>query len=240
MPIVNTKYNFTVLNSKGDAENLTLKVVGINKIRATVMSNDQNLVVLGHIKAIEWYASFLRLNADIRNFFNNNRESFQELYQMQFQNLDEEKINKEIENINENIAEKFNGSLSILPENCDKKFSDLVSNEQIKKMFQQFFDDFCTLTIITKGAPQNGVTPELKTEIKISGDITSQTNLTGADLLSYHERMQTVSVNLIKTYIQVIIQIVGLLLPFSGITQITAESLKNVNDLIKSFITAPS
>ncbi len=120
-------------------------------------------------------------------------------------------------------------------------FSDVIAaNPEFKKfqeMVQKSFDNFCTLTITTKGLTADGKATELKTEINLNGDIVSSTNLSGDKLSAYHERMQTVSVDLIKTYIQVLIQIVGIVLPFANLGTAGADAIKNITEIVKAFST---
>jgi hypothetical protein len=157
---------------------------------------------------------------------------------------DLEKFNKELEK----TEGKWIELVDIMPKEEDKEvegeirpcvFSDLIAaNPDFKKfqeMVQKSFDNFCILTIITKGFTADGKETELKTEINLNGDIVSFTNLSGQQLSAYHERMQTVSVDLIKTYIQVLIQIVGIILPFANLGRAGSDALKSITEIVKAF-----
>ena len=52
--------------------------------------------------------------------------------------------------------------------------------------------------------------------------------------------MLNLSVNLVKSYIQVVIQIVGILLPFAGLGETGKEALKAITEMVKAFSTKES
>jgi hypothetical protein len=145
-----------------------------------------------------------------------------------------EKLNIVLDNI-ENLR-IWVRNMSDATNTGNKDFGDLLNlRKKIEDWFKQMSEDFSTLTIITKGAKEGDIIPEIKTEIKISGDITSVTNLSKDKLTEYHERMLGVSVNLVKSYIQVIIQIVGILLPFAGLGDAGKEAIKAITEMVKAF-----
>jgi hypothetical protein len=217
-----------------DAQGLCYTIArrGINVIEVKVDTHEEASVVSAHMKALEWYVKDLR------------RETGKLAEEFDFSKaLDWDSFLKEVKKINKqltDIKEGLKRRLEEMPDDLvvdEKKFSEIfkIDDKNLKKLFEEFFDDFSKLTIITRGVKQGDKQPEIKTEIKLSGDITSETNLPDDKLADYHERMLTVSVNLIKSYIQVIIQIIGILLPIAGITQIGAESFKGITEIIKSF-----
>ena len=63
----------------------------------------------------------------------------------------------------------------------------------------------------------------------------SEASRTLDKMAEYNERMLGVSVNLVKSYIQVIIQIVRILLPFAGLGDAGKEAIKAITEMVKAF-----
>ena len=101
---------------------------------------------------------------------------------------------------------------------------------EMQEKIDKFVKDITTLTITTTG--KNGA--KIETNIKLTGDISSETILEGDKLIEYHEKMTTASVNLIKTYAQIIIQVMGVFLPFAGISP-GSDFFKSISELVSSY-----
>jgi hypothetical protein len=127
-----------------------------------------------------------------------------------------------------------------------KKMS--IENKDVMSMFNwnvdagktynkisEAFADLTTLTITTNGKQDSNGKPItfMKTEIKLlTGDITSDTPFEGEKLETYHKTMFDLSLNITKTYSQIVIQLLSILLPWSGLA-IPKEALTQINDLAK-------
>ena len=85
------------------------------------------------------------------------------------------------------------------------------------------------LTITTKG--EGG--KEIRTVIKLTGDIESTTSLTGDQLAEYHERMAALSVDIMRTYAQIFIQVLGVFIPWAGIS-VPPEVFTTLTELVKT------
>ena len=97
------------------------------------------------------------------------------------------------------------------------------------KAIEEALIDLTQLTITTKG--EGG--KEIKTTIKLTGDVESTTSLTGEQLASYHEKMANVSINIMKTYAQIFIQIISVFIPWAGFS-IPEGVLESISKLIKT------
>jgi hypothetical protein len=97
--------------------------------------------------------------------------------------------------------------------------------------FKQALIDLTTLEIVTLGKDD-----KVSTKISITGDITSECPLTGDKLITYHEKMSNMSIDIMKTYVQVFTQIIGFMVPWAGL-QIPPDALKNLQELVKGFNT---
>jgi hypothetical protein len=157
---------------------------------------------------------------------------------------------------------RFFGKLYIRIQTNLKRGSIRMANTEIKD-FQAFlsnlntdpnlkpikdaFKDLTTLTIVTtadssylnkNAPPPQGVQPSNKTimtEISILGDVTTIIPmLEGAELVAYHERMTKLSVDIIKTYSLIIIQLVGTFVPFAGL-KFPTGFVDNISSLVNSF-----
>jgi hypothetical protein len=219
--------------------NFTITEIWFNRVEVEVDKPEEAFTVDAHLKALEWYSKLLG-QLSLKKVFGLPKDfDFTKNFDLETLLKQEvEKFNKQLENTTVEWRKWWEKMPGEIQEEPCSKFSDLFDPKQkeLKKLFQDFFDDFCTLTITTKGAEQEGKPrPEIKTEIKLSGDITSTTNLSDDKLVAYHERMLTVSVNIVKSYIQVIIQIIGIVLPLAGVASAGSETFKGVTEIIKSF-----
>ena len=97
------------------------------------------------------------------------------------------------------------------------------------KAIEEALIDLTQLTITTKG--EGG--KEIKTIIKLTGDVVSITSLPDDQLASYHEKMANVSINIMKTYAQIFIQLVSVFIPWAGFS-IPDGVLESITDLIKT------
>ena len=223
-------------------------------IKVQVDTIDESFVFDTHLKTLEWCRKTIAEKnlfetIKINNIFAS--ELFDKL-ELNFSNIsDFETWQHEMQkpNILLDLIEELRTWVEKMPSgNADtKKAGDLLNignigniGKKIEEWFKQITDDFSTLTIITQGAEVDGKRPEIKTDIAITGDITSVTNLSNENLANYHERMLNLSVNLVKSYIQVVIQIVGILLPFAGLGETGKEALKAITEMVKAFSTKES
>jgi hypothetical protein len=95
--------------------------------------------------------------------------------------------------------------------------------------------DLTQLTITTIGADGK----KIETIIKLTGDVETTTELKGAQLTEFHEKMADFSVNIMKTYAQIFIQLVSVFIPWAGI-DIPKDVFTNLNDLVKTGFKLPS
>ena len=105
-------------------------------------------------------------------------------------------------------------------------FKNLKLPPELQVKIDKFIEDITTLTITTKGKNE-----EIVTNIKLIGDISSETSLQGDKLMEYHEKMTNASVNLIKTYAQIVIQTMRVFLPWTGIN-LNADFFKQIGELV--------
>ncbi len=89
--------------------------------------------------------------------------------------------------------------------------------------------DLTQLTITTKGDANK----EIRTTIKLTGDVESTTTLKGDQLATYHEKMANLSINIMRTYAQIFIQLISVFIPLAGV-KIPDEVIKSIADLIKT------
>jgi hypothetical protein len=99
-------------------------------------------------------------------------------------------------------------------------------SDEWKEKVEEFFEDLTTLTITTVGSGNE----EIVTKIKLQGDITSKTTLTGEKLVAYHERMTDTSVKLIKNYAQIAIATISIFLPWAGL-KLDSDALKTLKEV---------
>jgi translation initiation factor 2 beta subunit (eIF-2beta)/eIF-5 len=99
--------------------------------------------------------------------------------------------------------------------------------KEIQEKIDEFIEDITTLTITTKGKGNE----QIVTNIKLIGDISSETTLEGDKLIEYHEKMTAESVNLIKTYAQLVIQTMSVFLPWAGI-KLDSDFFKQMSQYI--------
>jgi hypothetical protein len=108
--------------------------------------------------------------------------------------------------------------------------------EQLQKDIKKGIVDLTTLTIATTGVGGK----KIETNIKLTGDIESTNEvLSGDELVAYHERMAKLSIDIMKTYAQIFIQIISVFVPWAGI-KIPDDVLKNLQDLIKGISLSPA
>jgi len=104
-------------------------------------------------------------------------------------------------------------------------------NEENLKALQVALEELTTLRIKTTGS--DGKT--IETSINVTGDIASvNPYLTDEKLVAYHERMTGASVDIMKLYAQIFVQIASILVPWAGI-KLPQEATTNMMNLIKGF-----
>jgi len=106
---------------------------------------------------------------------------------------------------------------------------EIIASRPELERIKEALVELSQLTITTKG--EGG--KEIRTVIKLTGDIESTTSLTGDQLAEYHERMAALSVDIMRTYAQIFIQVLGVFVPWAGIS-IPPEVFATLTELVKA------
>lgn len=112
---------------------------------------------------------------------------------------------------------------------------EILDNNPNLQPLKDALTDLTQLTITTKGADGK----KIETIIKLTGDVETTTELKGAQLTEFHEKMADFGINIMKTYAQIFIQLVSVFIPWAGI-DIPKNVFTNLNDLVKTGFKLPS
>ena len=90
-----------------------------------------------------------------------------------------------------------------------------------------------TITTIGQGDKK------IETIIKLTGDVETTTTLKEDQLAEFHEKMANFSVNIMKTYAQIFIQLISVFIPFAGV-KIPPDVFTTIKELVDTGFKLPS